>query len=166
MASHVLFSVWLLVSRAGATWEVGMKSTLVRVAIVTSLLTALVVSGIAYALPRMLNNQQAESGPYTIQPAVYHRAAQSTYTRRIRPVAYSDSAYSEPASYSQPYSDSSNSTVIRRPRSTMNSVLIVAGSSAAGAGIGALAGGKKGAGIGAIAGAVGGLIYDHTTAHR
>jgi hypothetical protein len=48
----------------------------------------------------------------------------------------------------------------------MNSVLIVAGSSAAGAGIGALAGGKKGAGIGAIAGAVGGLIYDRATANH
>jgi hypothetical protein len=51
-------------------------------------------------------------------------------------------------------------------RSTQNQVLIVAGSSGAGAAIGALAGGGKGAGIGAIAGAVGGLIYNEHTKQK
>jgi hypothetical protein len=49
----------------------------------------------------------------------------------------------------------------RRPFS--HSVAIVAGSAAAGAGIGALAGGGRGAGIGALAGGAGGLIYDRLT---
>jgi len=50
-----------------------------------------------------------------------------------------------------------------RDRSTAASVGIVAGTTGAGAAIGALAGGGKGAAIGAITGAVGGVIYDQAT---
>ena len=48
-------------------------------------------------------------------------------------------------------------------RSWEKEALIIGGSAGAGAGIGALAAGKKGAGIGAAAGGIGGLIYDLTT---
>ena len=66
---------------------------------------------------------------------------------------------------------SSPSVVARRPetsakrkkRSWEKEALIIGGSAAGGAGIGALVGGKKGAAIGAAAGGVGGLIYDLTT---
>jgi outer membrane lipoprotein SlyB len=62
----------------------------------------------------------------------------------------------------QYYSTSRPRYVVKR-RSTGKSVAIVGGSAAAGAGIGALAGGGKGAGIGAIAGGAAGLIYDRKT---
>jgi hypothetical protein len=52
--------------------------------------------------------------------------------------------------------------IVKR-RSKAKSAAIIGGSAAAGAGIGALAGGGKGAGIGAIAGGAAGLIYDRKT---
>jgi hypothetical protein len=53
-----------------------------------------------------------------------------------------------------------------RHRSWEKEVLIIGGSAGAGAGIGALTGGKKGAGIGAAAGGLGGLIYDLATRNK
>jgi hypothetical protein len=51
----------------------------------------------------------------------------------------------------------------KNKRSWEKEALIIGGAAGGGAGIGALAGGKKGAGIGAAAGGVGGLIYDLMT---
>jgi hypothetical protein len=53
-----------------------------------------------------------------------------------------------------------------KKRSWEKEALIIGGSAAGGAGIGALAGGKKGAAIGAASGGVAGLIYDLTTRNR
>ena len=50
-----------------------------------------------------------------------------------------------------------------RTRSWQKELLIIGGTAGAGAGVGALTGGKKGAGIGAAAGGAGGLIYDLMT---
>jgi hypothetical protein len=53
-----------------------------------------------------------------------------------------------------------------RGRSKKHSIEIVAGSAAAGAAIGAIAGGGPGAAIGAIAGGAGGFAYDRATHHQ
>ena len=50
-------------------------------------------------------------------------------------------------------------TVARRGHSTRNMILRIAAPAAIGAGIGAIAGGKRGAGIGALLGGGGGAIY-------
>lgn len=52
---------------------------------------------------------------------------------------------------------------VYKKRSTKKSVAIVGGSAAAGAAIGAIAGGGKGAAIGALAGGGGGFVYDRMT---
>lgn len=53
-----------------------------------------------------------------------------------------------------------------RKRSTAKSAAIIAGSAAAGAAIGGLAGGGKGAAIGALGGGAAGLVYDRMTKNR
>jgi hypothetical protein len=156
-----------------------MRSTLIRTAAVTSLVTALVVSGAAYyAMPRLMSANEAQpfmagNPGVTVYPAAYSGAAYQPgmipayYTPQ--PVAYQQTAprVYRPAAV-RTASTASTAPVygpMRQKRSTGKSVLIVAGSSGAGAAIGGLTGGKKGAAIGAIAGGVAGLIYDRTTAN-
>jgi hypothetical protein len=143
-----------------------MKTLLIRTAVVTSLVTALVVSGVSYyVMPKLQANAQPQmiDSAYdgvTLQPAMYRPAAQQpvVYTQpRVRRVATSQPATVQRDVYGEP---------IRQKRSTGKSVLIVAGSAGAGAAIGGLAGGKKGAAIGAISGGVAGLIYDRMTANQ
>jgi hypothetical protein len=54
----------------------------------------------------------------------------------------------------------------RKTRSGKDSALIIAGSTAAGAGVGAIIDGKKGALIGALIGGGAGTIYDRSTRHK
>jgi hypothetical protein len=155
--------------------EIAMRSTLIRTAAVTSLVTALAVSALSYyVMPRLQNNnsetQLPADQPYTgvtLQPAAYNGPAQPYYgashvTRQPQVVRRTSAPVSNSSSVSQ---RDSYGEPVRQKRSTEKSVLIVAGSSGAGAAIGGLAGGGKGAGIGAIAGGVAGLIYDRATAN-
>ena len=146
-----------------------MKSTVVRTAVVSSLMTAILVTAVGlWAGPRMMNPQSPTDA--TMQTAAYNGQTPQTYSDQTvqppaarRPMRTRTVAYDTP---SNTYRDSYGEPVVRHHRSTQDSVLIVAGSSGAGAAIGALAGGGKGAGIGAIAGGIGGLIYDRATANK
>lgn len=155
-----------------------MRSEILRTAMVTSLVTALAVSALAYyAMPRF-ESVQASEGPVTLQPA-QPAASQVATTPRTQVVRRAQpgyrSAYAQPAyqqaAYQEPVSQTSANRVyddpsVKQGRSKKKSVAIVAGSAGAGAAIGALVRGGKGAAIGAIAGGVGGFIYDRATANK
>lgn len=65
--------------------------------------------------------------------------------------------------YDDTPSRTSRTSTSRRKRPGEQSAAIIVGSTAAGAGAGAIIGGKKGAIIGAVIGGVGGTIYDRKT---
>lgn len=97
---------------------------------------------------------------------VIRPALNSALSREETPAAQQPAPAPRRVVYREPvYREVRTEPVVRR-RSTEDQVLIVAGSSGAGAAIGALAGGRKGAAIGAISGAVGGLIYNEATKER
>jgi hypothetical protein len=124
-----------------------MKGVLIRTAAVTSLVTALVVSGISYvAMPKVFgasrDDQQtaqpyngvtllpaAYSGPQgpQLQPVYYQYPAQ--YPQQQAPRVYRRAAM--PVQRSS--SDAVYQPTVRQNRSTAQSVMIVAGSAAGGA---------------------------------
>jgi hypothetical protein len=108
---------------------------------------------LSFFAPGPMESSVAE--PVQYQYAVANRSTEAHYTPVItrRRRRYARRRY---------YTESRPRYVVKR-RSKAKSATIIGGSAAAGAGIGALAGGGKGAGIGAIAGGAAGLIYDRKT---
>jgi hypothetical protein len=156
-----------------------MKSTVIRTAIVSSVITAVLVSALGlWAVPKLMNPQsalaqtaQAQDRDTVMQPEVYNGAPAATSDRPVlnpRPGArraststYNDSTYSNNPTVRDAYGEP-----VRHHRTTDQSALIVAGSAGTGAAIGAIAGGGKGAAIGAISGGAAGFIYDRLTANK
>ena len=158
-----------------------MKSTVIRTAIVSSVITAVLVSALGlWAVPKFMNPQtaqaqdaQAKAQDRVMQPAVYNSPSAQNSDRPVlnsRPRAPKPSAAvygQQPAYTSGPaVRDAYGEPVVRRHRSTEESALIVAGSAGTGAAIGAIAGGGKGAAIGALSGGAAGFIYDRLTANK
>ena len=81
------------------------------------------------------------------------RVVQAPTYRTARPVRTRQVVYDEPVR-------------VKKNRSVKKSVAIIGGSAAAGAGIGALTGGKKGALIGAAIGGGGAAVWDQVTRRR
>ncbi|HYP07515.1 MAG TPA: hypothetical protein VER03_14880 [Bryobacteraceae bacterium] len=103
------------------------------------------------------------------QGSVYHQPARSSSVRRVA------SNYGEPQLRTRPrvYDDRranravyDDRGVVTQRRSGAKSAAIIGGSAAAGAAVGAMAGGGKGAAIGALAGGAGGYVYDRATKNK
>jgi hypothetical protein len=158
-----------------------MKSTVIRTAIVSSVITAVLVSALGlWAVPKIMNPQsplaQYQGQDSVMQPAVYHGAAAQPSDQPVvsaKPSAagraptstYNDSTYSTNQN-NQAVRDTYGEPIRRHHRTSDQSALIVAGSAGTGAAIGAIAGGGKGAAIGAISGGAAGFIYDRLTADK
>ena len=145
-----------------------MRKTLIRTAVIASLLTALTVSAVAYfAMPRPDVAQDGNQG-VTLQPpaaAASSSAIQSASSSQSRPALAHRASYA-PRSGATTVARGYSGEPVRHQRSTGKSVAIVAGSAGAGAAIGTLAGGGKGAAIGAASGGVAGFIYDRMTHNK
>ena len=161
-----------------------MKSTVIRTAIASSVLTAVLVSALGlWAVPRFMNPPAAmaqdNDRDSTTQPGVNgaqsNRDVLNSQARSPRPSAatYRDSTYSnqptsasDQAASSDPRPRDAYGEPVHRHRTNEQSALIVAGSAGTGAAIGAIAGGGKGAAIGAISGGAAGFIYDRMTVNK
>ena len=100
------------------------------------------------------------SYPVQQQPAVQERVVYRTVER---PVTRRTSSYRRTASYSPARTAPAE---VKRGRSWKKSALIIGGSAAGGAGVGAILGGGSGAKKGAIVGGIGGLVYDLATRNK
>ena len=82
-------------------------------------------------------------------------------------VAHDAPVKARPVSYEpQPYPRTTTRPVATRGRTWKKSAAIIGGSTAAGAGVGALLGGGSGAKKGAVVGLVGSVVYDIATRNR
>ena len=147
-----------------------MKSTVIRTAIVSSVVTAVLVSALGlWAVPKLVNPQiaMAQNQDQEGVTRPWHQTVPST---KPSAAGQAPASINNDPTYS---TNQNNQTVrdaygepVRHHRTSDQSALIVAGSAGTGAAIGAIAGGGKGAAIGAISGGAAGFIYDRLTANK
>jgi hypothetical protein len=97
---------------------------------------------------------------YRDRPVATRSASRSTSASRT------SSAAAYPASVEPAYSRGSANEPVQKGRSWKKSAVIIGGSTAVGAGAGAVLGGKDGAKKGAVVGLLGGTIYDIATRNK
>ena len=117
--------------------------------------------GQAYGQPAGYLVSQGSAYPAVqVQQPVQERVV---YVERpaTRTVYRSRPAYRRTASYAP-----ARSYEVKRGRTWQKSALIIGGSAAAGAGVGAILDGGKGAKKGAVVGGIGGLVYDLATRNK
>jgi hypothetical protein len=120
---------------------------------------------------RLAETPTAVSQPKVLQtrPVSPAPAPKTASTSEIPSRPAERSSVEEPPPYvpetRQPVPDKQTAPVVaaRKGRTTQQRALIIGGAGAAGAVIGAAAGGRKGAAIGAIAGLAGGYVYDRVS---
>ncbi len=138
--------------------------------------TQMVIGPDGVARPYLVQAGQTAYGqpPYMAQPYGWSPYGAAVAPGAVAPYAYGAQPQyvSQPVAYSQPAvrrvtSQRSYATerVAKPQRSWQKSALLIGGSAGAGAGIGALMGGKKGAGIGALIGGGSAAIYDQVKRH-
>jgi hypothetical protein len=121
--------------------------------------------------PAVLPVQSAAFGaPAPVNGSVYHQTApaaqviRTSAARRTASSGYATRPIQRVYDDRRIYDDAPRSYTKRR--STAKSAAIIGGSAAAGAAVGAMAGGGKGAAIGAVAGGAGGYVYDRATRNK
>ena len=146
-----------------------MKSTVIRTAIASSVIAAVLVSALGlWAVPKLMNPQSALAQNQEGVTRPWHEGVPSvkpSAAGQAPTAANNDSAYPTYQN-NQTVRDAYGEPVRRHRRTNDESALIVAGSAGTGAAIGAIAGGGKGAAIGAISGGAAGFIYDRLTANK
>jgi hypothetical protein len=137
---------------ADSYWDRSLNETVIPVRLADGRMAQLIIPKGQTSGNRVLLRDGTELYPVELQnPAVsrdrFVRSEPRVIARRVE----------------QPTTSSRSLVTPKKTRSTKDEVLIIAGSTGAGAAIGALAGGKKGAAVGALSGGVAGLVYDLAT---
>lgn len=110
-----------------------------------------------YAPQQFVSTTQVPARP-AVQERVVYRDRPVTRSNRSAPTYRTSSASARPTYRSE--------REVRQGRSWKKSAVIIGGSTAGGAGVGALLGGKGGAKKGAVVGLLGGTVYDIATRNK
>jgi hypothetical protein len=139
---------------------------LVAVGVLAAFLAGSVVTNYIHPQPTAAMSASPAGQPqmYQADQAPMYQAEQARYVNRAPAVRYISERAPVERRVSERYVPvRDRDSVIRHKRTLKKEALIVGGSAAAGAAIGAAAHGGRGAAVGALAGGIAGLAYDLAT---